>query len=84
MTKTIMDPESFELALDIIDLYLELQQQREYVLTKKLSLSPIPQFTNITPKRDVSSEKDLMDNKAIAYKVASQSKYLKWLQAGTI
>ncbi len=78
MTESIIQRKSFEFALKIIDLYIQLQEQREYVLSKQLLRSATSIGANVEEASGGQSRKDFLAKMYIAYKEARETKY--WLR----
>ncbi|MEH2329411.1 four helix bundle protein [Nostoc sp.] len=78
MAESIIQYKSFKFALEIIHLYIKLQEQREYALSKQLLRSGTSIDTNVEEVSGDQSRKDLLAKMYIAYKEASETKY--WLR----
>ncbi len=78
MVESIIQNKSFQFALIIIDLYRELQQRREYVLSNQLLRSGTSIGANIEEASGGQSKKDFLAKMYIAYKEAKETKY--WLR----
>nr|MDZ8039587.1 four helix bundle protein [Nostoc sp. CreGUA01] len=78
MAESIIQQKSFEFALKIIDLYIQLQEQREYVLSKQLLRSATSIGANVEEATGGQSRKDFLAKMYIAYKEARETKY--WLR----
>ncbi|MBD2681713.1 four helix bundle protein [Nostoc paludosum FACHB-159] len=78
MAESIIQRKSFEFALKIIDLYIKLQEQREYVLSKQLLRSATSIGANVEEASGGQSRKDFLAKMYIAYKEARETKY--WLR----
>ncbi|MDJ0677282.1 MAG: four helix bundle protein [Calothrix sp. MO_167.B42] len=78
MAESIIQSKNFQFALIIIDLYRELQQQREYVISSQLLRSGTSIGANIEEASGGQSKKDFLAKMYIAYKEAKETKY--WLR----
>lgn len=77
MRDSIIHEKSFDFALDIIALYKELIEQREYVLSRQLLRSGTSIGANAEEARAAQSRKDFISKMAIASKEARETRY--WL-----
>lgn len=78
MSESIIQQKSFQFALEIIQLYSELQKQREYVLSKQLLRSATSIGANVEEASGGQSRKDFLAKMYIAYKEARETRY--WLR----
>lgn len=78
MTKSIVQQKSFDFALEIIQLYRQLQSQREYVLSKQLLRSGTSIGANVEEASAGQSRRDFRSKMAVASKEARETKY--WLR----
>jgi four helix bundle protein len=78
MAKAIIQDRSFHFALDIIRLYGELQNKREYVLSKQLLRSGTSIGANVEEASAGQSRNDFVAKMCIASKEARETKY--WLR----
>jgi four helix bundle protein len=78
MTESLIQKKSFEFALEIIRLYLNLQNKREYVLSKQLLRSGTSIGANVEEASAAQSRKDFLSKMSIASKEARETKY--WLR----
>ncbi|MFN6535960.1 MAG: four helix bundle protein [Nostoc sp. EkiNYC01] len=78
MAESIIQQKSFQFALKIIELYIQLQDQREYVLSKQLLRSATSIGANVEEASGGQSRKDFLAKMYIAYKEARETKY--WLR----
>ncbi|MDZ8106151.1 MAG: four helix bundle protein [Nostoc sp. DedQUE12a] len=78
MAESIIQWKSFEFALKIIDLYIQLQEQQEYVFSKQLLRSATSIGANVEEASGGQSRKDFLAKMYIAYKEARETKY--WLR----
>ncbi len=85
MKENILQTKSFDFALQIIQLYRKLQDEREYVLSKQLLRSGTSIGANIEEACAGQSRKDFLSKMSIASKEARETKYwLRLLQASKI
>ncbi|MBH8561317.1 four helix bundle protein [Nostoc sp. CENA67] len=78
MAESIIQKKSFQFALEVINLYIRLQDQREYVLSKQLLRSGTSIGANVEEASGGQSRKDFLAKMYIAYKEAKETKY--WLR----
>jgi four helix bundle protein len=78
MSESIVQKKTFAFALDIIQLYAKLREQREYVLSKQLLRSGTSIGANVAEALAGQSRNDFLSKMAIASKEARETKY--WLQ----
>ncbi len=78
MADSIIQKKSFEFALEIIQLYRELQDRREYVLSQQLLKSGTSIGTNVEEATAAQSRNDFLAKMSIASKEARETKY--WLR----
>ena len=78
MAESIIQKKSFHFALDVISLYRELQEHREYVLSKQLLRSGTSIGANVEEATAAQSRRDFVAKMAIASKEARETKY--WLR----
>ncbi len=85
MTESIIQKKSFEFALEIIQLYRKLQEEREYVISQQLLRSGTSIGANIEEASAGQSRKDFLAKMSIASKEARETQYwLRLLQASQI
>ena len=85
MTESIIQKKSFEFALEIIQLYRKLQEEREYVISQQLLRSRTSIGANIEEASAGQSRKDFLAKMSIASKEARETQYwLRLLQASQI
>ncbi|MCU0545671.1 MAG: four helix bundle protein [Oscillatoriaceae cyanobacterium Prado104] len=85
MSKSIIQNKSFVFALEIIQLYRKLQEQREYVISKQLLRSGTSIGANVEEASAGQSRKDFLAKMSIASKEARETQYwLRLLQASQI
>src|SRR6266545_8174579 len=77
MPESIIQGKSFAFALQIVQLYKKLREQREYVLSKQLFESGTSIGANVAEATAGQSRKDFLSKMAIASKEARETKY--WL-----
>lgn len=78
MAENIVQKKSFEFALVIINLYRELQERHEYVLSKQLLRGGTSIGANVEEACAGQSRKDFLAKMSIASKEARETRY--WLQ----
>ncbi|HCF29066.1 MAG TPA: four helix bundle protein [Cyanobacteria bacterium UBA11049] len=78
MADSIIQKKSFEFALEIIRLYRELQDQREYVLSRQLLRSGTSIGANVEEASAAQSRNDFVAKMSIASKEARETRY--WLR----
>lgn len=78
MAESIIQKKSFEFALEIVRLYRELQDRREYVLSKQLLRSGTSIGANVEEASAAQSRNDFLAKMSIASKEARETKY--WLR----
>jgi four helix bundle protein len=78
MAESLIQRKSFEFALDIIQLYCELQNKREFVLSRQLLRSGTSIGANVEEASAGQSRKDFIAKMSIASKEARETKY--WLR----
>jgi four helix bundle protein len=78
MSESIVQKKTFAFALDVIQLYCRLREQREYVLSKQLLRSGTSIGANVAEALAGQSRNDFLSKMAIASKEARETKY--WLQ----
>jgi len=69
---------TYEFALDIIRLYVELRKQKEFVLSKQLLRSGTSIGANVEDATAAQSRKDFISKMSIASKEARETNY--WLR----
>lgn len=77
MKDNIIEKKSFEFALRIIELYKQMQDQREYVLSKQVLRSGTSIGANVREATSAESKKDFIHKMSIASKEAKETEY--WL-----
>lgn len=78
MAESLIQQRSFEFALQIIKLYRQLQNQREFVLSNQLLRSGTSIGANVEEATAGQSRKDFLAKMAIASKEARETGY--WLR----
>ncbi len=78
MATSIIQNKSFNFALEIIHLYSQLQQNKEYVISNQLLKSGTSIGANVEEASGGQSRKDFLAKMYIAYKEAKETKY--WLR----
>jgi len=78
MAESIIQQKSFEFALEIIHLYQELIECKEYVLSKQLLRSGTSIGANVEEASAAQSRKDFLAKMSIASKEARETRY--WLR----
>ena len=76
--KNIIKDKSYQFALNIIQLYLDLRKQKEFVLSKQLLRSATSIGANVEEASAGQSRKDFIAKMAIASKEARETNY--WLR----
>ena len=76
--ENIIKSKSFQLALDIIELYKTLVAKNEYVMSKQILKSGTSIGANVTESNGAISDADFSNKISIAYKEALETKY--WLE----
>ena len=76
--KSIIGKKGFAFALKIIDIYKEMYNQKEYVLSKQLLRSGTSIGANTEEASAAQSKKDFINKMSIASKEARETKY--WLR----
>ena len=75
MSQSIMDNQCFEFALEIMEIYSDIQEQREYVLSKQLPLGSIGLIANVKDASNCGSEKNSNPKICMASKVTKEPKH---------
>ena len=78
MKNSIIKEKSFNFALEIIDLYKILQEQKEYILSKQLLRSATSIGANVNEALAGESRADFVHKMTISNKEARESLY--WLE----
>jgi len=76
--KNIIKDRSYQFALNIIQLYLDIRKQKEFVLSKQLLKSATSIGANVEEASAGQSRKDFIAKMAIASKEARETNY--WLR----
>src|SRR5690554_5817458 len=77
-TENLIADKTFDFALDIIDFYIQLKDEKEYVLSKQLLRSGTSIGANVEEAIAAQSKKDFINKMSIASKEARETKY--WLR----
>ena len=77
MKKNIIQNKSFKFAINIIEFYKILINQKEYILSKQILRSGTSIEANIEEAIGAQSKKDFISKLSIAYKEARETNY--WL-----
>jgi len=77
MAKSIIQEKSFLFALDIVQLFKQLQAEREYVLSKQLLRSGTSIGANVEEALAGQSRRDFLAKMSVASKEARETRY--WL-----
>lgn len=78
MSKNIIEEKTFKFAIDIIKVYKELIDKREYVISKQLLSSGTSIGANVKEALRGQSKKDFLTKMNIALKEANETEY--WLE----
>ena len=78
MKKNIIQEKSFSFALSIIVLYKELQEEREYIISKQVLRSATSIGANVEEAIAGQSRKDFINKLSISLKEARETRY--WLR----
>jgi four helix bundle protein len=78
MKENIILKKSFDFALDIIKLYMEMKSQHEYVLSKQILRSGTSIGANVEEATAAYSKKDFAAKMSISSKEARETRY--WLR----
>ena len=78
MPESIIQQKSYAFALQVVQLYIKLREQREYVLSKQLFKSGTSIGANVAEATAGQSRKDFLSKMAIASKEARETRY--WLR----
>lgn len=78
MAESIIQRKSFQFALTVVRLYKDLQERKEFVLSKQLLRSGTSIGANVEEATAAQSRKDFVSKMAIASKEARETKY--WLR----
>ena len=76
--ENIIIDKTFNFSLDIISLFKELQNERDYILSKQLLRSATSIGANVEEASAAQSKKDFINKMSIASKEARETKY--WLK----
>ncbi|PIW69021.1 MAG: four helix bundle protein [Ignavibacteriales bacterium CG12_big_fil_rev_8_21_14_0_65_30_8] len=78
MSDNIVQKKSFQFALEIISLYKELKNEKEFIISKQLLKSGTSIGANVEEAIAAQSRKDFINKMSIAYKEARETNY--WLR----
>ena len=78
MNKSVIKEMSYSFALNIIALYIQLKENKEYVISKQLLKSGTSIGANVEEAGAAQSKKDFLSKMSIASKEARETKY--WLR----
>ena len=76
--KSIIQEKSFAFALEVIKLYMQLQEHREYIISKQVLRSGTSIGSNVEEATGGQSTKDFLSKMSIASKEARETVY--WLR----
>jgi four helix bundle protein len=77
MSESIIGNKSFDFALQVIELYKKLVNEKEFVISKQLLRSATSIGANVQESISAQSKKDFINKMYIALKESRESKY--WL-----
>ncbi|MBM2814133.1 MAG: hypothetical protein HW421_895 [Ignavibacteria bacterium] len=75
MEKSTVKDKSFKFAVEIINLYRQLQEQREFVLSKQILRSGTSIGANVQEAQQAQSKPDFISKMSIALKEAQETEY---------
>jgi len=75
MNKSVIKEKSYSFALNIIALYIQLKENKEYVISKQLLKSGTSIGANVEEAGAAQSKKDFLSKMSIASKEARETKY---------
>ncbi|WFA08490.1 four helix bundle protein [Tissierella sp. Yu-01] len=78
MSENIIETKSYKFAIDIVNIYKELQSKNEYVLSKQLLRSGTSIGANVMEGLRGNSRKDFLFKMNIALKEANETEY--WIR----
>lgn len=78
MVKSIIKEKSFEFAIKIVNLYKELNEEKEFVISKQLLRSGTSIGANIKEALQGQSKADFISKLSISLKEAAETEY--WLE----
>jgi four helix bundle protein len=85
MKENLIKEKSFQFALQIINLYQQLQLEKEFIISKQLLKSGTSIGANVSESESAQSKADFKHKLAIAAKEARETKYwLSLLQKSTL
>jgi four helix bundle protein len=78
MKENIIDIKTFDFALSIIKLFIELKKENEFIISKQIMRSGTSIGANVEEAIAAQSKKDFINKLSIASKEARETKY--WLK----
>lgn len=78
MKENLIQTKSFEFALSIISLYIKLQKEREFIISKQILRSSTSIGANVEEAIAGQSRKDFVNKLSISLKEARETRY--WLR----
>ncbi len=78
MKENLIDIKTFEFALQIVDLYIQLKKENEFIISKQIIRSGTSIGANIEEAIAAQSKRDFISKMTIASKEARETKY--WLR----
>lgn len=79
MSQSIMDNQCFEFALEIMEIYGDIQEQQEYVLSKQLALGSTGLIANAKDASNSESNKNSNPKNCMTSKVTKEPKHWRRL-----
>ena len=76
-SENIIEQKSFDFALEVIELYKKLLENKEYIISKQLLKSSTSIGANVKEAQAAQSKKDFLSKMSIASKEARETEY--WL-----
>jgi four helix bundle protein len=78
MKENLIADKTFDFALSIIDLYIKLKKEKEFIISKQVVRSGTSIGANVEESIAAQSKKDFINKLTIALKEARETKY--WLR----
>lgn len=78
MKENLIANKTFDFALSIIDLYIKLKKENEFIISKQIMRSGTSIGANVEEAIAAQSKKDFINKLSIASKEARETKY--WLK----
>lgn len=78
MKENLIQTKSFEFALSITSLYIKLQKEREFIISKQILRSSTSIGANVEEAIAAQSRKDFVNKLSISLKEARETRY--WLR----